>query len=381
MPRTTEEIPLPQTSPGTARRLLVHRYGTPGARPKAYFHAALHADEWPGLLTLNHLIGSLDEADAEARIRGEIVVLPFANPVGLAQRFNSYAAGRYAFDGSGNFNRHWPDLTEAAAERLDGKLGNDAAVNTDLVRMALKAAAAELPRHTEVETLRAELLGLSIDADLVFDVHCDSISTMHLFAHKSQADTVMTLACDLGSPVVLLEEDPGGDPFDEANQAPWVKLRERFEIDKALPIGCFATTVELRGHNDVRDDLAEADAGGLLRFLMRQGVVGGDPGPLPEPPCEATPLDAMDMIRSPAAGLLAWKKQIGERVDKGEVVAELIDIEAADPSAARTPVFSAASGLFFARKADTLVQPGDRIGKVAGSEPLPHRKAGDLLTQ
>jgi predicted deacylase len=83
MPRITEEIALASPSPGTRRSLKVHRYGTPGARPKAYFHAALHADEWPGLLTLNHLIGLLDAADAEGRIAGEIVLLPpLARPDG-----------------------------------------------------------------------------------------------------------------------------------------------------------------------------------------------------------------------------------------------------------------------------------------------------------
>ena len=47
MARHTERIPLPAMSPGTERSVVVHRYGTPGAGPKAYFHAALHADEPP----------------------------------------------------------------------------------------------------------------------------------------------------------------------------------------------------------------------------------------------------------------------------------------------------------------------------------------------
>lgn len=152
MPRITEEIALANPSPGTRRSLKVHRYGTPGARPKAYFHAALHADEWPGLLTLNHLIGLLDAADAEGRIAGEIVLLPYANPIGLSQHHHGYNTGRYASDGGGNFNRHWPDLTDAAMEKLDGKLGNDPAANDELVRAALKAVAGDLPRRTELET-------------------------------------------------------------------------------------------------------------------------------------------------------------------------------------------------------------------------------------
>jgi len=38
------------------------------------------------------------------------------------------------------------------------------------------------------------------------------------------------------------------------------------------------------------------------------------------------------------------------------------------------------AGLFFARMADTLVRPGDHIGKIAGAEPLAHRQSGNLLS-
>jgi len=380
MTRITEEIALASPSPGTRRSLKVHRYGTPGARPMAYFHAALHADEWPGLLTLNHLIGLLDAADAEGRIAGEIVLLPYANPIGLSQHHHGYNTGRYASDGGGNFNRHWPDLTDAAMGRLEGKIGNDPAANDDLVRAALKAAAGDLPRQTELEILKATLLSMSIAADMVFDVHCDSVSMMHLFAHKSHRDEVMALAGDLQSPVVLLEDDPDDLPFDSANAAPWIRIKRRLGLDEALPGGCFAMTVELRGHNDVQDDLARSDAAGLFRHLVRRGVVEGDPGPLAEAPCEATPLDGMDVLRAPGPGIVAWRHEIGARVEAGELMAELVDIEADDPAAARTPIHARASGLFFARMADTLARPGDHIGKIAGTEPLSHRQSGSLLS-
>jgi len=380
MPRTTEIIPLASPAPGTQRSLKVHRYGSLGARPKAYLHAALHADEWPGLLTLNHLIGLLDEADAEGNIKGEIVLLPYANPLGLAQRMNGYMMGRHAFDGGGNFNRNWPDLSKAAGDALEGKLGNDAAANVEAVRAALKDAVADLPRRTEFEDLRAALLTHSIDADMVLDVHCDSVSMLHLYANKDHEEEIMMLAGDLASPVVLLEQTPGGGPFDECNEAPWIKLRQRFDLDEALPNSCFGTTVELRGHTDVSDDLARADAEGLLRFLMRRGVVDGDPGPLAEPPCEATALNAMDVLKAPAAGLLAWHKTIGDQVKAGDLMAELVDIEADDPATARTPIHTRTSGLFFARPADTLVQPGDHIGKVAGKEKLEYGKSDSILS-
>jgi hypothetical protein len=62
-----------------------HRYGKPGARPKAYLQASLHADEIPGMLAAHHLIGLLDDADKRGEIKGEIIVVPVANPVGAGR--------------------------------------------------------------------------------------------------------------------------------------------------------------------------------------------------------------------------------------------------------------------------------------------------------
>ncbi len=76
---------------------------------------------------------------------------------------------------------------------------------------------------------------------------------------------------------------------------------------------------------------------------------------------------------------MVYKKELGDQIDKGEVVAEIVDLTADDPLTARTPVHSRANGLFFSRQAQKLLAPGTSVCKVAGVEKLPHRKAGNLL--
>ena len=116
----TEQIELPVVGPGTRRTLTVLGYGEPGARPKAYLQASVHADEVPAMLALNRLAVLLDDAAAEGRVSGEIVLVPAANPIGLSQHVNGRFCGRYALDGSGNFNRGYPDLSAGAAARGEG---------------------------------------------------------------------------------------------------------------------------------------------------------------------------------------------------------------------------------------------------------------------
>jgi len=64
MSKSVTRIPLPSPSLGTSRAVTVHRYGQPGARPKAYVQAGLHADELPGMLAAHHLLRRLDALDA-----------------------------------------------------------------------------------------------------------------------------------------------------------------------------------------------------------------------------------------------------------------------------------------------------------------------------
>jgi len=379
MPSATNRIELPAPAPGTRRTLLAHRYGMPGARPKAYFQAALHADEIPGLLVAHHLLRALEQAQAAGRVLGEIVVVPAANPIGLGQHLNGRVLGRFDFEATGNFNRGFPDVAAPALERLRGRLDADPATNVARIREALGAALAEQPALREADALKRVLLGLALDADFVFDLHCDGEALLHLYASRWQREQAEALGAELGAAAILLEEEPGGSPFDEACAGPWWKLREHLADDGPVPLACFATTVELRGQADVSDELAAADAAALLRFLQRRGVIAGDPGPLPAARCEPTPLDGVDVLTAPAAGVLVYRKQLGERVAAREVVAELVEPLGEPVGAARTPLQSAAAGVLFARMTERLVRPGQKFCKIAGRDALSYRQAGKLL--
>jgi predicted deacylase len=379
MPTSTTRIALPSASPGTERTLWVHHYGAPGARPKAYVQAALHADEIPGLLVAQHLLRGLEQAQAEGRIIGEVVVVPVANPIGLSQHFNGRLLGRFDGEGAGNFNRGFPDLTPAALERLQGRMSADPAANVALIRAVLQTVLAEQSATRETAALKRALLSQAIDADFVFDLHCDGEALLHLYAAQQQREEAMELGAELGAAVVLLEQEAGGNPFDEACAGPWWKLREALATEGPLPLACFATTVELRGQADVNDGDAATDAAALLRFLQRRGVISGDPGPLPELRCAPTPLNGVDVLTAPAAGVVVYHKRLGDTVAAGEVVAELMDPLGEPLGMARTPIRSNTKGLLFARMTERLARPGQKFCKVAGREPLNYRQAGKLL--
>ena len=371
MSYSVSAIPLTGTTTGTERTLTVHRFGAQGARPKAYIQAGLHADEIPGMLVAHHLIQRLDKAAEAGCVLGEILVVPVANPIGLDQVVGGHLTGRHALSGAGNFNRGFPALGPAAAEAVAGRLGEDAAENIAAVRAALIQALASHRPLSEVETWRHALLGMAIDADVVLDLHCDSEAVAHLYTGTPLWPGASDLPRALGCRTVLLAELSGGDPFDEACSAPWWQIRQHLDAAVPLPPACLAATIELRGDRDVDDALASSDAEVLVTFLQGRGFLDGTHGAADEAPllCEATPLSGVGRVITPRAGVLIYTVAVGEAVETGQPIAEIVD-PGAPSDRCRTILTAPVSGVMFARSARRYVHAGDTVAKIAGAEPL-----------
>jgi predicted deacylase len=353
------------------------RYGAAEARPKAYIHAALHADETPGILVAHHLMRLLDAAEARGGIAGQVVLVPYANPIGLAQYINGDQFGRHDLNSGANFNRGWPDLFGPVAERVDGHLGGDAEANVEVIRKAMRGVLDSRAPTREIDSLRLALAREACDADFVLDLHCDDEGLMHLFLVPSLWPAAADLAGELECRAVMLADDTGGATFAESFARPWSRLALSFP-GYSIPQACFSATVELRGFADVSDELAEKDALALFRELRRRGHVAGEPGPAPTAPCEAAGFDACDVVRAPFAGVVSYRVELGQHVERGEAIADLLDPAAAETTTVRHTIHADTDGLVLSRRLRKLVTAGEVIAKIVGKEPLTHRQ-GYLL--
>ncbi len=368
----TESHTLPGSTPGVSIDLKVLRFGQPGARPKVYIQAGLHADETPGHLAAQVLRARLAELEAAGRVAGEIVLVPVANPIGLAQRVNGVLHGRFDMADGGNFNRHFPDLTDKVAKALDGRLGADEAANAEAVRAALREAIGGEAGRNPTEGLKLALLKEAVDADIVLDVHCDSEAVMHLYTLTPQAEDFAPLSALLGARAMLLATESGDNPFDEAVSRPWFELRKRFP-DAAIPLGALSTTLELRGQADVAEGFAEADADAILSFLTLRGALNGSAPAVPAPSCRPTPLEGSQALEAPCPGIIVFHREPGETIAEGDVVATIVDPD----SGARTPVPALTAGVLYARCGTRFAHAGKRLGKIAGEKPM---RTGKLLS-
>ena len=359
-------------TPGARFDLAFLHFGTEGARPKTYIQGGLHADEGPGQLAAHVLRSHFERLEAEGRIHGHIVLVPAANPIGLSQHVLGTMHGRFALADGVNFNRDFPDLGATAIESVRGRLSGDAERNGAMFREALCDAASALAPVKLAARLKAVLLATAIDADIVLDLHCDGEAVVHLYTLPDQAEAFAPLAAYLGAKAVLTADVSGDNPFDEAISRPWQDLRLACP-DHPIPEGAIATTVELRGEDDVSLAFADRDASAILDFLAHRGVLDQAPAPLPPMLCAPTPLAASEALEAPSSGLIIYHQPTGAMLEAGAHVADIID----PASGIVTPVFAGSSGVLFTRAAARFAVAGKRIGKIAGTIPF---RSGKLLS-
>ncbi|MDM4765690.1 succinylglutamate desuccinylase/aspartoacylase family protein [Pelomonas sp. SE-A7] len=363
---------LPSPSAGVQRTLRSLHYGRAENGRKVYIQASLHADEIPALLVAQHLREQLQALDDAGAIAGEIVLVPMANPIGLAQELQGTLFGRFDLATGINFNRLYKHLTPLVLPRLQGKLGSDAAANVAIIRKEGLAVLAEWEAQSETEALKKLLQTLATDADVVLDLHCDNEAVLHLYTGTPLAEPVMQLARRMGAEAVLLAKVSGDDPFDETLSRHWWELAEQLPTHP-IPNACISVTVELRGEHQVEHGLARQDAEALVAWLQDMGHVAGAAPAQPAARCAATPLEGVEPLAAPHAGVIVFHKNPGEQVAAGELVAEVIDPATDQRSELRATV----TGVLFARVARRYAARGMKVAKIAGAVAF---RSGKLLS-
>ena len=359
---------------GGSYQLSSFHFGASGRGKKVYIQAALHADEVPGMLVSQFLRTELAALETQGKVLGEIILVPAANPLGLAQAIHGAPFGRFDLSTGTNFNRAYKHVAQDLKALLEGKLAADADANVALLRAHARASVANWRPATDAESLKKILLGLAIDADIVLDLHCDNEAVVHIYTGTPLADAVAPLSALMGAHAVLLALEAGEEPFDEACSRLWWDLAAHFGPKYPIPMACLSSTVELRGEMDVSYELAQRDAHALLQFLGHSGVIDIALELLPAPLCQPTPLEGVEPIVAPHAGVLVFLKNLGDRVAAGDAIADLIDPVSGKVSALRPTV----PGVFFARTAHRHLLRGMVVGKIAGAKAF---RAGKLLGQ
>jgi len=368
--------PLLSSSLGSHRTLTSFHFGPSNAGRKIYIQASLHAEELPGMLVAHHLRGLLEAAEAAGQLEAQVVLVPVANPIGLAQQLNHKPMGRFELGSSENFNRHYPDLTRAVGPEVIAQLGDDPAANVRRVRDAIGQFLQAWVPDTELQSLRRCLLLLAHDAEVMIDLHCDCEGVMHFYTEEPCWPALEALSRFLGSRTTLLAKNSGNLPIDECLSNVWWQLAEQLNAAgsiKPLHQGCCSCTIELRGELDVSHTLAIQDAHAILNWMRHVNVLRDGQRPsVPQALCEATPLAGSETLHARSSGVVVFAVEPGAVLTQGQLVAEVIN--PIDNQIER--VLAGVDGVFYARIRDRYITAGGELGKIAGAQAF---RTGPLL--
>lgn len=360
-------------SSGTQREFVSLHFGSSEHGKKVYIQASLHADEIPGMLVAHYLRQILAGLEVAGQIAAEIVLVPVANPIGLAQELYGTAIGRFDLSNGINFNRGYQYLTPQLLTSLAGKLGASATDNVRMIRAQALSALQGWQPSCEAEQMKKVLQSLAVDADVVLDLHCDNQAVMHLYTGTPLLEATLPLAARLGVQALLVCKASGDYPFDESCSRHWWELAQHFGAQTPIPSACLSLTVELRGETEVSHELAQTDANAIVAFLQQAGYIGGTPEPSPALQCAATPLEGVEPIVAAHAGVVVFSKALGSQISAGESIGDLLD----PGTGSLTPLLASVSGVLFARVSRRYVRAGISVAKIAGHEPF---RTGNLLS-
>ncbi len=348
----TSDIIIGGDTAGIEWRVPVFRFkGSDAGAPSVYIQAALHANELPGTALLHFLLERLAKADAEGNIRGDITVIPQANPIGLAQFHFGEMEGRFDLGSRTNFNRDYPLIALSEREALlDG-----------------------LDRRSAADRLKRTLLYTALGHDLMLDLHCDDESVQYAYIDDAFWPEAADLAAALDMEAVFLS-DGESTAFEEAVGHAF--KHQGGDKLKSVP-GRLSVTVELRGRRDVYPDMAKRDADGLWAFLTGRGVVSGAAHTAKTYTGPALPLDNIEMVRAPQPGTVLFHRDIGDQVKTGDLLATLITKPGAPDGTLE--VKAAHDGLIATRASARYARRGDDLMKIACHEATrKDRKPGTL---
>ena len=365
-------------SPGKTITLIGYRVGPEGAKKKIYLQGALHSDEQPGIMALHHLLKMLLKAEKEGNLEAEFVVFPMVNPLGMENIEFGMHQGRYDVPSGVNFNRSWPNLFTAIEKDLDIHLGADESENIAAIRCAiLKWIDAQAPVSAR-DQVRLFVLREAVTADYIFDLHCDDLALVHIFSGPHCNPQIQKLGAWMRASAIMTAEDSGGASFDEVVPLLWINAGKKYP-HLPIPIPVIACTLELRGKPDVSDHFGKQDASGLYGYFQSEGLITDELIGVPGATVEPTLLTATEVLRVSQAGLLSYKVELGDIVEKGQAIADLISLEGDGAFIDKYPITAGTDGLVISMNLHKYVWPGCSIAKIVGRNPLKSR--GDYLLE
>jgi predicted deacylase len=317
---TLKRLPVRSLASGAVLDIAVYAVrGTDPAARRTYIQSSMHGAEVQG----NAVIAELLEVFARTPPRGDIVLVPNANPFAVIQKSGEYTLGRFDPTTGDNWNRNYwlPQL------RQTRRLPWEQLKQKTWARMATELRSRLRGNLPFGQRLALTLQSLTVGADYVIDLHCANVSARHLYTPDYAEDAARYFRI----PLILSIPGAFGGAMDESVSCAWWSFFQELEAQgypqlpslRDIPQGY---TLELGDQEVISRTEAARDAAGILNFLRHKGVVSGRV----EKPAAALVCDLQDYrtIYSRHAGHVDFTAAMGVPAAKGQQLAQTLQFGA-----------------------------------------------------
>ena len=292
--------------------------------PKVYIQANLHGAEIQGNAVIYQLLHRLKSVE----IRGQITLVPLANPVGLNQKAGEYTMGRFDPVTGANWNRmYFHDLSfldefvEQHIDESDEQINQAFAIKIN--ELLSDAFHQPLGLKTGQHVCYA-LQQMAQDADYVIDLHTGPMSAKHLYVPEYALES----AKYFNVPNVLIIPNGFDGALDEACFVPWWSLSEAFaKKGRTLKVEHEAFTYELGSQETISMSDAQKDVESIFSYLSYKNMFIDDsfaPADIKRYTCT---LDNYRTVYAPRGGLVEYHARFGEILPAGSPLASMLNVE------------------------------------------------------
>ncbi|NQZ12944.1 MAG: succinylglutamate desuccinylase/aspartoacylase family protein [Algicola sp.] len=292
--------------------------------PNVYIQANLHGAEIQGNAVIFELLNRLSELD----IRGQITLVPQANPLGLNQKSGEYTLGRFDPVTGANWNRMYYHDLDFLPEFVEQH------INADDATVRLHFAAKLSQRMSDAfhspmglktgQNICYTLQQMAVEADYVLDLHTGPNSSKHLYV----PEYARASAHYFNIPHVLFIPNEFDGALDEATFVPWWTLSQAFaDKGRVLSIEREAFTLELGSQEAISFDEAKLDADSIMSYLSHKEVFANNPYQPKQMTRYGCMLEDYKTVYSPRGGLVEYKASHSEVIEAGQPLARILNIQ------------------------------------------------------
>lgn len=324
-------IAVAQNASGRSLNVPIYRISDNVAGPSVYIQSSIHGAEVQGNVVIYHLLQALQSTS----IKGEVVLVPNCNPVGTNIKAGEYTMGRFDPVNGTNWNRGYfyeQSKVQAFANTLNAETCEHDIKKAfrDLWTEAIEDKLAQPWGLGLAQQLNLTLQRMAVKADIVLDLHNGPVSTRHVYIPEYAKQAALQFSI----PHCIFIPNVFAGALDEACFSPWWTLQDllKTKLGREIDFGVEAFTLEMGSQEVIDFEEGKKDAQGILGYLACKGVLDDTLFGPEKMTRYGVSLQDYKTMFTDFGGMVEYCVKPGQKVDKGEVMAKVLNIDDLDNS-------------------------------------------------